>query len=63
VRPRLLLGISILWLPLAFLFDGVTVLVLPLRLGGGAGELGLVSLVGLGIAAALQPVAGVLTSR
>lgn len=63
MRPRLLLGISILWLPLAFLFDGVTVLVLPLRLGGGAGELGLVSLVGLGIAAALQPVAGVLSDR
>jgi hypothetical protein len=26
----------VLWIPLAFLFDGVTVLLLPIRLGGDA---------------------------
>lgn len=60
---RLLIGISVLWIPLAFLFDGVTVLVLPIRLGGDATPLGIVSLVGLGIAALLQPVAGWLSDR
>src|SRR5687768_14946630 len=56
-------GLSVVWVPLAFLFDGVTVLVLPLRLEGDAGTIGLVSLVGLGIAAGLQPVAGWLSDR
>ena len=60
---RLLIGISVLWIPLAFLFDGVTVLMLPVRLGADATALGLVSLVGLGIAAVLQPVAGWLSDR
>lgn len=60
---RLLLGVSVVWVPLAFLFDGVTVLVLPLRLEGDAGRLGLVSLVGLGAAAGLQPVAGWLSDQ
>ena len=59
----LLLGVSILWVPLAFLFDGVTVLLLPVRLGGDATALGLVSLVGLGLAAGLQPLAGWLSDR
>jgi MFS family permease len=62
-RARLFLGISVLWVPLAFLFDGITVLVLPLRVGGDATDLGLVSLVGLGVAAGLQPVAGWLSDR
>lgn len=61
--PGLLLGISALWIPLAFLFDGVTVLVLPLRLGGDAAGPGLVSLVGLALAAAFQPLAGRLGDR
>jgi MFS family permease len=56
-------GLSIAWIPLAFLFDGVTVLLLPLRLGGDASTVGLVSLVGLGIAAGFQPVAGWLSDR
>ncbi len=60
---RLLLGISILWIPLAFLFDGVTVLMLPLRLGGDATAVGLVSFVGLLIATGLQPLAGSLSDR
>lgn len=63
MHPRLLLGISVLWIPLAFLFDGVTVLVLPLRLGGDATSLGLISVVGLGIGAALQPFAGWASDR
>lgn len=56
-------GLSVLWVPLAFLFDGVTILVLPLRLGGDATAVGLVSMVGLGLAAGLQPVAGWLSDR
>jgi len=61
-RAGLWVGLSVVWVPLAFLFDGVTVLVLPLRLGD-ASTLGLVSLIGLGIAAGLQPVAGWLSDR
>ena len=57
------LGISVVWIPLAFLFDGVTVLILPLRLGADAGTLGVVSLIGLGIAAGLQPIAGWLSDE
>jgi MFS family permease len=57
------IGLSVVWIPLAFLFDGVTVLVLPLRVGGDASALGLVSLVGLGVAAGLQPIAGWLSDR
>lgn len=56
------IGLSLVWVPLAFLFDGVSVLVLPLRIGD-ASALGLVSLIGLGIAAGLQPVAGWLSDR
>jgi len=63
MRTRLLLGVSVLWIPLAFLFDGVTVLMLPVRLGGDATSLGLVSLVGLGIGAGLQPIAGWASDR
>ncbi|HEY8437944.1 MAG TPA: MFS transporter [Candidatus Limnocylindrales bacterium] len=54
----LLIGISVGWIPLAFLFDGVTVLMLPVRLGGSATDLGLVSFVGLAVGAAVQPVVG-----
>jgi MFS family permease len=58
MTARALFGISVLWVPLAFLFDGVTVLVLPIRLGGSATEVGLVSFAGLAFAAILQPLAG-----
>lgn len=61
--PAFWIGLSVLWVPLAFLFDGVTVLLLPLRVGGDASTIGLVSLVGLGIAAGLQLVAGWLSDR
>jgi MFS family permease len=57
------IGLSVVWMPLAFLFDGVTVLILPMRLGTDASTLGLVSVVGLGIAAGLQPAAGWLSDR
>ena len=60
---RLWIGISIVWIPLAFLFDGVTVLVLPLRLGADQTSLGIVSLIGIGIAAGIQPVMGAITDR
>jgi MFS family permease len=68
VRPRLLLGVSILWLPLAFLTDGLTALVLPVQLASTAGGdtasvLGLVTFVALGVSVAIQPVAGVLADR
>ena len=62
-RPGLLVGISIGWIPLAFLFDGVTVLILPLRLGGSATQLGIVSFVGLALGALLQPLVGRLSDR
>jgi MFS family permease len=57
-RRGLLVGVSVLWVPLAFLFDGVTTLVLPLRVGPEAGTIGAVSFVGLAIGALLQPFAG-----
>ena len=64
-RPtaRVLLGVNILWIPLAFLSDGLTVLVLPLRLGADAAAIGLVSLVGLLAAAVIQPLAGWASDR
>jgi MFS family permease len=58
-----LLGVSVLWIPLAFLFDGITVLVLPIRLSGGATDIGLVSFIGLAFGAAVQPVVGWLSDR
>jgi MFS family permease len=62
-RAGFWLGLSVIWIPLAFLSDGVTVLILPLRLGADAGTLGVVSLIGLGIAAGFQPVAGWMSDR
>jgi len=62
-RAGFWLGLSVGWIPLAFLFDGVTVLVLPLRLDADAATLGVVSMIGLGIAAGLQPVAGWLSDQ
>lgn len=59
----MLLGVSVLWIPLAFLFDGITVLVLPIRLSGGATNVGLVSFVGLALAAAAQPIVGWLSDQ
>ncbi len=63
---RLLLGVSILWLPLAFLFDGVTVLLLPVRFAsdsGAATAVGLLSFAGLLAAMLIQPLAGHASDR
>jgi MFS family permease len=49
--------------PLAFLTDGITNLVLPVQLGGDVTALGLISFVGLGAGAAIQPAAGWLGDR
>jgi MFS family permease len=62
-RTGVLIGVSVLWIPLAFVFDGITVLVLPLRLGGDATSIGLVSMAGLGVAAAVQLGAGWASDR
>ncbi len=64
-QPRVLVGVSVLWIPLAFLFDGVTLLVLPVRLGDrpDATTLGLVSFAGLAVGVAIQPLAGALGDR
>jgi MFS family permease len=63
---RLGIGISAVWVPLAFLFDGLTVLILPVRLDGTGPEatlIGLISFVGLGAAVGVQPIAGALSDR
>lgn len=60
---RLLVGINALWIPLAFVYDGLTVLVLPIRLGADASAIGLVSFVGLLAAGLIQPVAGWASDR
>jgi MFS family permease len=63
-RVRLLLGISVFWLALSMLFDGVNTLVLPRRLLGLVAEnekataLGLLSFVGLLAGMLAQPLAG-----
>ena len=72
-RVRLLLGISIFWLALIMLFDGLNTLVLPNRLlvlardGAGAmGQatlLGLLTFVGLLAGMVVQPVAGTWSDR
>ena len=54
------------WIPLAFLVDGVTMLLLPVRLAGSDGTattIGLISFLGLGVALVVQPLAGHLSDR
>jgi MFS family permease len=66
---RLLFGISVFWLALSVLFDGVNSLVLPLRLSGltdqtkQATVLGLITFVGLLAGALIQPIAGAFSDR
>ena len=66
---RLLLGISVFWLALSALFDGVNTLVLPLQLSVLAGQnnqatiLGLLTFVGLLAGALVQPVAGAFSDK
>jgi MFS family permease len=68
VTARTLLGVSVLWVPLAFLTDATTVLLLPVALAKSSPDrlatmLGVTSLVGLAAAALLQPFAGALSDR
>jgi MFS family permease len=66
---RLLFGISVFWLALSVLFDGVNTLVLPLQVGALASQnnqatlLGLLTFVGLLAGALVQPIAGTLSDR
>lgn len=66
---RLLVGISIFWLALSVLFDGVNTLVLPVHLSGHARQnnqatfLGLLTFFGLLAGALIQPIAGAFSDR
>jgi MFS family permease len=66
---RLLFGISVFWLALSVLFDGVNTLVLPLQVGVLASQnnqatlLGLLTFVGLLAGALVQPIAGAFSDR
>jgi MFS family permease len=66
---RLLIGISVFWLALSVLFDGVNTLVLPLQLSALSDQnnqatiLGLFTFVGLLTGALIQPVAGAFSDR
>jgi MFS family permease len=68
-RIRLLLGISVFWLALSMLFDGVNTLVLPHELTSLVAEherataLGLLSFVGLLAGMLVQPIAGAASDR
>lgn len=63
MRTTQFIGVSVGWIPLAFLSDGVTVLVLPVVLGANASAIGLTSFVGLGLGVVVQIAAGVGTDR
>src|SRR5215211_854257 len=66
---RLTLGISIFWLALSMLFDGINTLILPLQLTqlnnqhSQATVLGLLTFVGLLAGALVQPIAGAFSDR
>src|SRR5918911_3511172 len=68
-QGRVLLGISLFWLALSLVFDGINTLVLPRHLLGLADEaskasvLGLVSFVGLVAGMLVQPIAGAFSDR
>jgi len=68
-QTRLLFGISIFWLALSVVFDGINTLVLPLRLGVLASQnnqatlLGLFTFFGLLAGALVQPIAGSLSDQ
>lgn len=63
-QTRLLFGISIFWLALSVLFDGINTLVLPVQVSALASQnnqatlLGLLTFVGLLAGALVQPIAG-----
>lgn len=63
---RVAFGISVGWIPLAFMGDGFAALVLPVMLAGhgqGPTTLGLLSFLGIGAAVAVQPFCGALSDR
>src|SRR5215211_5375392 len=66
---RLTLGISIFWLALSMLFDGINTLILPLQLTqlnnqhSQATVLGLLTFIGLLAGALVQPIAGAFSDR
>ena len=66
---RLLFGISVFWLALSVLFDGVNTLVLPIQIGSLARQsnqatvLGLLTFGGLLAGALIQPIAGAFSDR
>src|ERR671925_364957 len=66
---RLLVGISIFWLALSALFDGINTIVLPFQVGVLASQsnqatlLGLLTFVGLFAGALVQPIAGTFSDR
>jgi MFS family permease len=68
-QMRLMFGISIFWLALSMLFDGINTLILPLQLSELADQktqatvLGLLTFIGLLTGALVQPVAGELSDR
>jgi MFS family permease len=68
-QTRLLFGISIFWLALSVLFDGINTLVLPLQVVAFASQnnqatlLGYLTFVGLLAGALVQPIAGALSDR
>ena len=68
-QTRLLFGISVFWLALSALFDGVNTLVLPIQLGALASQTnqatlhGLFTFVGLLAGALIQPIAGAFSDR
>lgn len=67
-RLQVLFGISVFWLALSLLFDGLTALVLPRYLLGQADQsrattLGLLTFVGLLAGMLVQPVAGAWSDR
>ena len=68
-QGRVLLGISLFWLALSMVFDGINTLVLPRHVlglvdaGSKATVLGLVSFVGLVAGVLVQPVAGAFSDR
>lgn len=66
---RLLFGISVFWLALSVLLDGVNTLVLPLQISGLAGGhnqatiVGLLTFLGLLAGALIQPIAGAFSDK
>src|SRR5215208_6196532 len=66
---RLLFGISVFWLALSVLTDGINTIVLPLQIGGLSNQnnqatiLGLVTFFGLLAGALIQPIAGAFSDK